>query len=81
MKPATFVVLLTVMLAQAQNPPASLPVQAQVDFVRDVRPLLAERCFSCHGPGEQMAGLRLDQKESELSLAIVPGNSRASCMC
>jgi Protein of unknown function (DUF1553)/Protein of unknown function (DUF1549)/Planctomycete cytochrome C len=31
-----------------------------VDFVKDVRPLLAHHCVSCHGPIKQKAGLRLD---------------------
>ena len=50
-----------------------------VDFTADVRPLLSDRCFPCHGPGvlEPSAGLRLDQRDSavdELGLsAIVPG--------
>jgi hypothetical protein len=33
-------------------------------FERRVRPILAENCFSCHGPKKQMAGLRLDSAES-----------------
>ena len=46
------------------------PVEAQaprkVDFLREVRPLLSDRCFACHGPDEQnrRANLRLDQAES-----------------
>ena len=32
-----------------------------VDFSRDIQPLLAKRCFSCHGPDTHEGGLRLDQ--------------------
>ena len=36
-----------------------------VDFSRDIRPILSDRCFSCHGPGENpKAGLRLDIEDS-----------------
>src|SRR5687768_11767493 len=36
----------------------------QVKFNRDVRPILSQNCFSCHGPAKQKAGLRLDSAEA-----------------
>ena len=35
-----------------------------VTFNRDVRPILADACFSCHGPSKQKGGLRLDKPDS-----------------
>ncbi|MFO0880841.1 MAG: PSD1 and planctomycete cytochrome C domain-containing protein [Gemmataceae bacterium] len=36
------------------------PLARQVDYDRDIRPIFARACFSCHGPDKQRAGLRLD---------------------
>jgi len=54
-------------------------------YNRDVRPILADKCFACHGPdaGHRAADLRLDQRESAVSAtnrqpAIVPGKPDAS---
>ena len=39
---------------------APLHAQEQVDFTKDVAPILEERCWYCHGEDEQESGLRLD---------------------
>ncbi|MEJ7609330.1 MAG: DUF1549 domain-containing protein, partial [Bryobacteraceae bacterium] len=49
------------------------------DYTRDVAPLLASKCSGCHGAGQQMAGLRLDDIDAAIrSGAIVPGRSAGS---
>lgn len=55
------------------------------DFDRDIRPILAAHCFSCHGPTKQRGGLRLDRKAdalrgSDSGPAIVVGKSAASLL-
>jgi len=50
-------------------------------YNRDVRPLLSENCFACHGPdkNKRQAGLRLDVREDAIShKAIVPGKPQES---
>jgi len=37
---------------------------ADLQFNKDIRPILAEHCLSCHGPGKKNGGLRLDQPEA-----------------
>ncbi len=57
-----------------------------IRFDRDIRPLLSEHCFACHGPGKQEAGLRLDDGPAALAplesgdRAIVPGDTAASAL-
>jgi Protein of unknown function (DUF1549)/Protein of unknown function (DUF1553)/Planctomycete cytochrome C len=50
-----------------------------VDFQRDIRPILANHCFKCHGPAMQKSGVRLDSHDAALKRkAIVPGKVDAS---
>ncbi len=69
---------------------ASLPLNAgdSVEFNRDIRPVLSDKCFTCHGPdaGNRKTKLRFDQESGariELSkgrFAIVPGDPAHSEM-
>lgn len=59
---------------RAQQPAKAAP--AKLQYNRDVRPILAENCFACHGPdsASRKAGLRLDQREAAVDKgAIEPG--------
>ncbi len=57
-----------------------------IDFARDVRPILSQHCFFCHGPDEKKrkGKLRLDHRDSAIApaksdaIAIVPGKPQVS---
>ena len=51
--------------------------QSNIDFSRDIQPVFEARCLACHGAGQQMSGLRLDQRESALRV-LSPGKSSTS---
>jgi hypothetical protein len=54
--------------------------ESALSYNRDVRPLLSDRCFHCHGPDDaaRKAKLRLDVRESAIESAILPGKAGES---
>jgi len=57
---------------------------SKVSFIREVEPVLQQRCQKCHGPDKQQGGLRLDQRPSLLLggdsglPAVIPGEPASS---
>jgi len=62
-----------------------VPATEAVDFVKDIQPIFARSCYTCHGPHRSEAAFRLDHKPTalkggDLGPAILPGKAAESLL-
>ena len=84
MKAPAFLLLAGLALTGRLAGADAVPTAAQLEFFeKEVRPILAENCYECHGPKKQKSGLRLDArayilKGGEVGPVVVPGQPEQS---
>ena len=59
------------------------PAKHEINFRKEIWPLLKKHCVKCHGPDQQKSGYRIDNRElafegGEMGKAIIPGDSAES---
>ncbi len=87
-KPRVIRIILLALASSLLTSPRIPAADAKIDYSRDIRPILANHCWSCHGPDEKKreAELRLDTRADAIARrnqhkpAIVPGNPAASIL-
>jgi hypothetical protein len=84
MKRTVLIVLATIVFVSVCAPANHLRADDAIQFNRDIRPILNDACFTCHGPAEQKAKLRLDVRDEATKptrnkvIPIVPGDVKKS---
>src|SRR5262249_11583252 len=80
--PLLYLSAVAVMFLATAGPTTFGQSSSKVDFARDVQPLFKEHCVGCHGPSQQMQGLRLDRRRDAMNIGgrrgILPGDSAES---
>jgi Protein of unknown function (DUF1553)/Protein of unknown function (DUF1549)/Planctomycete cytochrome C len=71
--------------ATQSRPAAPSPAVARVDYAQDIKPILSEHCYPCHGPTRHRAGLRLDtlasiHKGADGTPVVVPHHAGKSLL-
>src|SRR5216684_831207 len=77
--------LLALLLAVATRTPSQPPPAANIDFRKDVQPILTDNCKLCHSGTSAPAGLELDTPEGVMAggasgKVVVLGNSKDSLL-
>jgi hypothetical protein len=80
---ASFVASKRVFAAEVDISKLPPPAAVQIDFARDIKPILETSCLRCHGPEKPKSKFRLDSRKAALKggdvgVDILPGNSAKS---
>ncbi|HQR41367.1 MAG TPA: hypothetical protein PLX97_01755, partial [Gemmatales bacterium] len=68
MRPLLLLSAACLLTCAMQADESSRKATVKLEYNRDIRPILAENCFACHGPDSaaRKGGLRLDQRDAAL---------------